>query len=63
MLNSRSEFSNFHFNKLSLNILILYYVGYKILYVLVYCCQEHKSFKAITGHIKIDNKWYTFDSA
>ena len=54
-----------HFTQLS-NAL-LYALGYKVIFVSGYACQNGKSFKTNKGHswslIKLeDNKWYPFDS-
>ena len=53
-----------HFTKLS-NAL-LYSLGYQVIYVYGYICENNKEFNENSAHawslIKIDNKWYPFDS-
>ena len=53
-----------HFTKLS-NAL-LYSLGYKVIYISGYVIKNNKEFDADSGHawslIKINNKWYPFDS-
>ena len=53
-----------HFTKLT-NAL-LYSLGYKVIFVSGYTCKNNKEFNTDTGHawslIKLDNKWYPFDS-
>ena len=53
-----------HFTKLS-NAL-LYSLGYKVIFVYGYYCQNNKEFNQNSAHswslIKIGNKWYPFDS-
>ena len=53
-----------HFTKLT-NAL-LYSLGYKVIYVFGYYCKNNKEFHADSPHfwslIKLDNKWYPFDS-
>ena len=53
-----------HFTKLS-NAL-LYSLGYEVIYIYGYICENNKEFNENSAHawslIKIDNKWYPFDS-
>ena len=53
-----------HFTKLS-NAL-LYSLGYQVIFVYGYICENNKEFNENSAHswslIKIDNKWYPFDS-
>ena len=53
-----------HFTKLSNDL--LYSLGYQVIFVYGYICENNKEFNENSAHswslIKIDNKWYPFDS-